>query len=211
MLPTSIDCVPDDDICVYIDEVGRGCLSSIVCAAVVVWPRDYIPLCDEDEKLLNLIKDSKKLTPKQRDKLDTFIKKTDVEYAIGWIDNDEIDEINILQATFKAMHVALDKLNTKFDRIVVDGNRFKTYMNKTGDFIPHTCVVNGDNKLLQIAAASIIAKTYRDNLMIDLHNSDESLMPYKWDKNKGYGTKEHMDAIRKYGITRYHRKTFVHI
>jgi ribonuclease HII len=211
MLPTTIEDIPDDGICVYIDEVGRGSGATCVTTACVIWNNNYKPNTQEDEKLLNMIKDSKKLSAKNRDKLAIFIKENAIEYSIHCIDNEEIDRINILQATFKAMHCALDKLTIKFDRIVVDGNKFKTYMDKDGNFVPHTCVVNGDNRILGIAAASILAKVYRDNLMIDLHNSDETLQVYCWHKNKGYLTSEHMEAIKKYGLSKYHRKTFIHI
>lgn len=155
-----------------------------------------------------MIKDSKKLSEKNRDKLADFIKKNAVAYGVGCVDNKVIDQINILNATFKAMHIALDEINTQFDKIYVDGNRFKTYLNKQGDFMPHTCLIEGDNKLLQIAAASILAKTYRDKMVIDLSNSDPKYEVYGWNKNKGYGTKQHMDAILSHGLTEHHRVTF---
>ena len=211
MLPTILEDKDISSTLIGIDEAGRGCLCGVVCAAAVIWDPQFEPSNSEEEKLLQLIKDSKKLSVKQRDKLEIFIKKNAKEYAIGTIDNHEIDNINILQATFKAMHKALDNVSTKYDKIYVDGNRFKPYLNNDGEFVSHTCVVDGDNKLLQIAAASILAKTHRDKIMVDLHNSDERLQVYGWNKNKGYGTKQHMDAIKKYGITDYHRKTFIKI
>ncbi len=192
------------------DEVGRGPGCGPVCVAAVIWDSDYIPENDEDERLLNSIKDSKKLSEKKRIQLSEFITRVCKDYAIACVDNHVIDDINILQATFKCMHNALDKLNTDFDKIYVDGNRFKPYMNKNGDFIPHTCVVKGDNQLLGIAAASILAKVYRDNSVVEYFNSDRKYQPYAWDKNKGYLTKTHIDAIKKFGITDYHRKTFLH-
>ena len=210
MLPTVLNENDNDYTIAYIDECGRGPLAFNVCAAVVIWPKDYEPKTKEDEKLLDLIKDSKKLSAKQREKLSTFIKVNATEYAIATIDNEEIDKINILQATFKAMHCALEQLKTRIDKIYVDGNKFKPYIGNDGEFIPHTCVVNGDNKLLQIAAASIIAKQHRDTQMIELHNSDKALQVYGWDTNKGYGTKAHIDAIKQFGKSKYHRNSFIH-
>jgi ribonuclease HII len=211
MLPIYLEDTNLDEIIVGCDEVGRGCGSGPVCAACVVWSSEYVPKTTEDEALLNMIKDSKKLSAKNREKLSIFIKNNAIAYSIATIDNKEIDKINILQATFKAFHKALDELNTNFDRIMVDGDKFKTYMNKDGDFVPHTCISKGDNKLLQIAAASIIAKVYRDNYITDLHNSDEKLQVYHWDKNKGYLTKEHINAIRTFGLSEYHRESFIHL
>ncbi len=210
MLPTTLDDYPND-ILIGIDESARGSGIGDVCAAAVIWDPSYQPQTKEDEKCLNMIKDSKKLSPTNRDKLAEFIKKNAVDYAISTVDNNEIDKINILQATFKAMHMALDQIKAKFTRIVVDGNRFKTYMNSQGEFVPHTCIIRGDDTLLSIAAASILAKCHRDKMITDLHNSDERLKVYGWDKNKGYLTKQHMEAIREFGLTPYHRTTFIHI
>jgi ribonuclease HII len=211
MLPTTIDGLYDEGVCAYIDEAGRGPGAGCVCAAVVVWPKDYVPATKEDEKLLNMIRDSKKLSQKQREKLEVFIKANAQEYAVATIDNEEIDSINILQATFKAMHNALDQLTVNLDRIFVDGNRFKTYVDQGGSFIPHTCIVNGDGTLLQIAAASILAKTHRDKMMVELHESDDALKVYGWDTNKGYLTKAHMDAIKAHGLSSHHRRSFIHL
>jgi ribonuclease HII len=211
MLPTTLPDFDENIVIAACDEVGRGTLCGPVAAAVVIWDKDYQPKTKDDEKCLNLIKDSKKLSAKNREKLAEFIKTNALDYAIATVDNNEIDKINILQATFKAMHLALDKLQTKFDRIVVDGNRFKPYIDKSGDFIPHTCIVKGDDSLFQIACASIIAKVYRDQEVTNIHMSDEKLHVYCWNKNKGYGTKEHLNAIKEHGITPYHRKTFIHI
>jgi ribonuclease HII len=210
MLPSTLDTLDETEIIVGCDEVGRGCGAFSVCAAVVIWPDCYVPSTPEDEKLVNMIKDSKKLSAKRREEIAEFIKKNACEYAIASIDSAEIDKINILQATYKAMHKALDMLNTKFTHIVVDGNKFKTYLNKDGDFVQHTCIVSGDNALLQIAAASILAKVHRDNEISMLAKSDPSLARYGWEKNKGYLTKQHMDAIKEYGMTPYHRRTFIH-
>lgn len=194
-----------------IDEVGRGCLAGPVCVAAVIWPSDYKPKSDQDAKLAGMVKDSKKVTQKNREKLADFIKQNALDYAIAFIDNKEIDKINILQATFKAMHNALDQLTQPFTRIYVDGDKFKTYMTQTGEFVPHTCIVNGDNLVFQIAAASILAKTTRDKYITDLSATNETLNRYGWEKNKGYGTKEHFEAVRKYGMSDYHRRTFIHL
>jgi len=173
------------------DEAGRGCLAGPVVAAAVILPPDYT------HPLLN---DSKKLTEKQRYKLREEIEKTALSYAVGIVDNHAIDEINILKASIKAMHLALDKLNTTPEFIIIDGNRFIKYKN-----IPHQCIVKGDSKYFSIAAASVLAKTYRDDLMNDLHNQ---FPHYNWKKNKGYPTNEHRKAIKEFGTTAYHRMSF---
>lgn len=211
MLPDTLEEFNPNDVLVGIDEAGRGPGAFNVCAAAVIWPKNFEPASEEDRCMVDMIKDSKKLTAKRREKLAMFIKKNAVAFSMATVDNDEIDEINILQATFKAMHSALDKLDAPYDRIVVDGNRFKTYIDKNGNFVPHTCVVNGDNVLISIAAASILAKVHRDTEIVRLVESDKSLEPYGWDKNKGYLTKQHVEAIRKYGLTKYHRKSFIHL
>jgi ribonuclease HII len=210
MLPLTYGDISLDNILVGCDECGRGPGSGPVVAGCVIWDNEFQPKNSEEEKMLNMVKDSKKVTPKNREKLAEFIKDNAIAYGIGIVDNVEIDKINILQATFKAMHMALDKINVPYTRIMVDGNRFKPYIGHNGEFIPHTCIVNGDGILFQIAAASIIAKVARDKMMVDLHNSDTSLQHYAWDKNKGYLTKQHIDAIKQYGLSPYHRKTFIH-
>lgn len=215
MLPIVFEEFPDD-VLVGCDEVGRGPAASVVCAAAVIWDKDYVPETKEDEKLLHMIKDSKKLSEKNRNKLSEFIKKHAVAYGIATVSNQEIDKINILQATFKAMHLALDQIKIPFDRIVVDGDKFKPYIRKntTNDeepyFVPHKCIPKGDNRLLQIAAASILAKVHRDNIIIELHEANPRLQVYHWNKNKGYLTKQHMDAIKEHGMSEYHRRTFIH-
>ncbi|MBK6563845.1 MAG: ribonuclease HII [Saprospiraceae bacterium] len=173
------------------DEAGRGCLAGPVFAAAVILPDDY-----KNEHL----NDSKKLTVFQREKLRKMIENDAVEFAIGRVENDEIDKINILNASFKSMHFALSDLNTFFDHILVDGNRFLSFGQ-----IKHTCIVKGDGKYMSIAAASILAKTYRDECMQNYHLKYPE---YKWNQNKGYPTLQHRKAIQKYGITEYHRKTF---
>jgi len=173
------------------DEAGRGCLSGPVVAAAVIFPSDF------EHPLLN---DSKQLSEKQRDILRPIIEKEALAFGVSYIFEDKIDEINILQASILAMHKAVDKLSLNPEHIIVDGNKFKPYKD-----IPHTTIVKGDAKYLSIAAASVLAKTYRDDYMLKL---DEEFPNYFWKKNKGYPTKQHRDAIRKYGITSHHRKTF---
>jgi len=174
-----------------VDESGCGCLAGPVFAAAVIFPFDF-----QDER----IKDSKKISEKKRQILIDIIKKESLAYAIEMIQPDEIDKINILNARFMAMHAALDRLHIKPEYIIVDGDKFRDY-----NHITHTCIIGGDNKFLSIAAASILAKTARDDYMLKLH----SVYPqYGWDTNKGYGTKKHMEAMREYGITDYHRKSY---
>lgn len=211
MLPIVLSdpCYSNDRI-VGIDEAGRGCLAGSVCAAAVVWRSDFVPATAADEKNINLIKDSKRLSAKRRESLASFIKDNAVAYGICMVDNKEVDAINILNATYKAMHGALDLVpRSGYDRIAVDGNRFKTYVDTSGDFVPHVCVVNGDNTVFQIAAASILAKTARDASIVALHDANEELQVYKWCDNKGYGTAVHIDAIRQHGASAHHRMTFL--
>ena len=173
------------------DEAGRGCLAGSVYAAAVILPKDF------KNELLN---DSKQLTEHQRYALREVIEKEALAWAVGVVTPAEIDEINILNASFLAMHRAVDGLKLKPQHLLIDGNRFKKYQD-----IPHTTVVKGDGKYLSIAAASILAKTYRDDYMKTLH---EEYPYYDWSSNKGYPTKKHRAAIRKYGTTPYHRMTF---
>ncbi len=173
------------------DEAGRGCLAGPVFAAAVILPEGY------RNAMLN---DSKKLTPKARQQLRPEIEKNAVSWGVAWVDNDRIDEINILRASIMAMHLALDKLSLRPDHIIIDGNRFYPYKN-----IPYSCIVRGDSIFASIAAASVLAKTYRDEFMISLHASYDQ---YGWDRNKGYPTLCHRSAIEKYGITPFHRKSF---
>lgn len=174
-----------------VDEAGRGPLAGPVVAAVVIY--DNITFNDE-------IIDSKKLSEKKRERLFYWIIKNAKDYGIGIVDQKRIDEINILQATFSAMKIALTKLRIKPDLILIDGNKSFEYD------VPIKSIVKGDSKSFSIASASIIAKVTRDRIMKDLH-SDYSV--YGWDKNKGYGTKAHFDAIKKFGISPIHRKTFL--
>ena len=184
------------------DEAGRGCLAGSVFAAAVILPEGY------QNQLLN---DSKQLTEKKRYQLREMIERDAVAWAVGIVTPEEIDKINILNASILAMHRALDQLQVRPEAIIVDGNRFKPYYERgergevRGERIPHTTIVKGDGKYLSIAAASILAKTYRDDYMNQLA---EEYPQYDWKSNKGYPTKNHRDAIRQYGITPYHRKTF---
>lgn len=173
------------------DEAGRGCLAGAVYAAAVILPLDY------KNELLN---DSKKLTEKQRYQLRPIIEKEALAWAVGVVTPQEIDKINILNASFLAMHRALDKLALRPEYILVDGNRFKPYQS-----VPYTTVVKGDGKYLSIAAASILAKTYRDDYMNALH---QEYPMYDWLSNKGYPTKKHREAIRRFGTSPYHRMSY---
>ena len=173
------------------DEAGRGCLAGSVYAAAVILPDDY------QNDLLN---DSKQLTEKRRYQLREIIQRDAIAWAVGIVTPEEIDKINILNASILAMHRALDQLKIRPEAIIVDGNRFKPYQQ-----IPHTTIVKGDGKYLSIAAASILAKTYRDDYMNHLA---EEYPQYDWLSNKGYPTKKHREAIKQYGISPYHRKSY---
>ena len=183
------------------DEAGRGCLAGSVYAAAVIFPPDY-----QNEEL----NDSKQLTDKRRKQLREIIERDAVAWAVGIVTPDEIDRINILNASILAMHRALDQLKVRPEAIIVDGNRFKPYYQPSAlspqpSPLPHTTIVKGDGKYLSIAAASILAKTYRDDYMDALA---KEYPQYDWLSNKGYPTKKHREAIRQYGITPFHRKTF---
>ncbi len=173
------------------DEAGRGCLAGPVVAAAVILPQDF------QHEILN---DSKQLTEKQRDKLRPIIEKEAVTYAVSFVYQDQIDKINILNASILAMHRALEKLSRFPEFIIVDGNKFKPFHQ-----IQYQTIVKGDSKYLSIAAASVLAKTYRDEYMKKI---DCDFPEYLWRKNKGYPTKDHRDAIRNHGTTIHHRKTF---
>lgn len=181
------------------DEAGRGCLAGSVYAAAVILPPDY------QNDLLN---DSKQLSERRRYLLRKIIERDALAWAVGIVEPDEIDKINILNASILAMHRALDQLRLRPEVIIVDGNRFKPYRHEVEGVtvnIPHTTIVKGDGKYLSIAAASILAKTYRDDYMNRLA---EQYPQYDWLSNKGYPTKKHRDAIRQYGITPYHRRSY---
>jgi ribonuclease HII len=173
------------------DEAGRGCLAGPVTAAAVILPENF------ENKILN---DSKQLSEKARERLRPIIEEQAISFAVTHLEPLVIDEINILNASIKAMQDSILKLNPKPEYIIVDGNRFKPVLD-----IPHSCIIKGDAKFMSIAAASVLAKTYRDEYMNRIH---EEFPMYNWKQNKGYPTKEHREAIRKYGVTKYHRMSF---
>lgn len=173
------------------DEAGRGCLAGPVYAAAVIFPPNY----SNPE-----LQDSKKLSEKQRNKLRIQIEKDALTWAVGIVDNNEIDEINILKASFLAMHRAIDLLTEIPEYLIIDGNRFTPYKK-----IPHSCIIKGDGKYMAIAAASILAKTHRDEYMEKMHIQ---YPVYDWNSNKGYPTEKHRKAIQEYGLTPLHRRTF---
>lgn len=187
---------------VGIDEAGRGCLSGRVYVAGVIFPKEI-----DDAKYLE-IKDSKKLSRKKRAELREFIEKTALAYNVEYSEPDEIDDINILNATLKTMHKVVDGLNIKPDTILVDGNQFNIYTDSNGDVIPHQLVKGGDNLYYSIAAASILAKVYHDEYVQKLCDENPEYDKYDWRNNMCYGTQKHRDAIQEYGITKHHRKTF---
>jgi ribonuclease HII len=174
-----------------VDEAGRGCYAGPVFAAAVILPKGFY------HPQLN---DSKKLSVKQRELLQPVIEKEAIAFAVAAVDHTEIDQINILQASFKAMHLAIDQLGIRPRFLLIDGNRFKKY-----EGIEHQCIIKGDGKYASIAAASILAKTHRDAFMLQLHRQ---FPQYGWDKNMGYGTIIHRSAIQQHGLSPYHRKSF---
>ena len=173
------------------DEAGRGCLSGPVVAAAVILPTDF------SHPFLN---DSKQLSEKKRDELRPIIEKNALAFGVSFVWQQEVDKINVLQASITGMHRSIEMLQTKPEFIIVDGNKFRDYKD-----IPHKAIVKGDAKYLSIAAASVLAKTYRDEYMGKIH---QEFPMYNWVKNKGYPTKEHRNGIREFGATKYHRKTF---
>lgn len=173
------------------DEAGRGCLAGPVTAAAVILPANF------ENKILN---DSKTLSEKTREQLRPIIEEQAVSFAVTHLEPLVIDKINILNASIKAMQESILKLNPKPEYIIVDGNRFRPVLD-----IPHSCIVKGDAKYMSIAAASVLAKTYRDEYMNRIH---EEFPMYNWKQNKGYPTQEHREAIKKYGVTKYHRMSF---
>ncbi|MDE3124142.1 MAG: ribonuclease HII [Bacteroidota bacterium] len=173
------------------DEAGRGCYAGPVCAAAVILPPHFF------HPLLN---DSKQVTVANRNELRAIIEQSALAWAVAMVSHEEIDTINILQATYLAMHRAIAQLSLQPDLLLIDGNRFKPYPG-----IPHQCIVKGDGKFAAIAAASILAKTHRDAYMQALHHQ---FPQYNWQKNKGYGTAEHRKAIMQYGLCKYHRQSF---
>ena len=187
-----------DKIELGIDEAGRGCLFGPVCVGSVIW-------LSEDPEPDLVIKDSKKMSEKKRYLLRDYIQENAIDYSIQFIDENVIDKINILEATIKGMHKCIDDIVTRVipDTLLIDGPHFLFY-----DNINHVCINNGDNRYKSIAAASILAKTERDNYIKELVKENPELEKYDIQNNKGYGTKKHLDAIKKHGITKWHRKTF---
>jgi ribonuclease HII len=173
------------------DEAGRGCYAGPVFAAATIMPVDF------HHPLLN---DSKQVNEKDRDLLRSIIEKEAISFAVAQVDHSEIDRINILQASYKAMHLAIAQLNPQPSLLLIDGNRFKPYLG-----IPHHCMIKGDGRFVSIAAASILAKTWRDEYMRKIHSE---FPHYGWEKNKGYGTADHRKAIEQFGLSPYHRKSF---
>ena len=173
------------------DEAGRGCLSGPVVAAAVILPDNF------QHELLN---DSKQLSEKKRQELRPYIEEHALAYGVSFIHQEEVDELNVLQASITGMHRSIQQLNIQPEFIIVDGNKFKPY-----EEVPHQTIVKGDAKFMSIAAASVLAKTYRDEYMEKIH---QEFPQYNWQKNKGYPTKEHREAIRQFGATIYHRKSF---
>ncbi|WP_316842628.1 ribonuclease HII [Pedobacter gandavensis] len=186
-----LNCYQNELVEAGCDEAGRGCLAGPVFAAAVILPKDFIA---------GQLNDSKKLNHKQREALRIIIEKEAIAWAVAEVDHQEIDKINILNASFLAMHRAVEKLALKPEYLVIDGNRFKTYPE-----IPHSCIVKGDGKYLNIAAASILAKTHRDEYMEKIA---EEYPVYQWKQNKGYPTIVHRNAALVHGLSPYHRKTF---
>jgi ribonuclease HII len=227
-------CEDSNETQVGVDEVGRGCFSGPVVAGAVVWDSQWLQENVSKYPILSQIKDSKKLSEKKRKECETFIKNNSKAYAVSFVGPDVIDNENILKATMKAMHEAISKVDVllkegyqtgdqcvQIDRLLIDGNNFNPYVSITERslqnmedenyrlFIPHECVIKGDDVYLSIASASIIAKEARDAYMKKLCNDDPSLNEkYDWKNNKGYGTKKHMIGIEQHGLTEHHRKTF---
>ncbi len=182
---------PTNEVVCGVDEAGRGCIAGPVVAAAVVLPKNFTH---------NFLNDSKQLSEQQRNQLRPIIEQNALAFGVGIIDNNKIDEVNILQATYLAMHQAIDQINIKLDLLIIDGNRFKPYKN-----IAHQTIIKGDGKYIEIAAASVLAKTYRDEIMEKI---SQEFPIYHWQKNKGYPTIEHRKAVKEFGSCEYHRQTF---
>lgn len=199
---------------VGVDEVGRGSLAGPVVAGAVIWNPMGTPRStgDSSGELWREIRDSKKLSPSKRSLLSQYIREEAIDWALGEASAEEIDRLNILRATHLAMHRALDALRVRFDSILVDGDRFKPYMDvpnaETGGYVPHDCIIEGDSKYVSVAAASIIAKVHRDAIMHGL-STRADCSAYGFDRNVGYGTALHVAALRDVGASREHRLTFV--
>lgn len=190
-----------------IDEAGRGCLFGPVCVAAVIWlPEDPLHRGEPPPE----IKDSKKVSEKKRNLLKDYIEENALAYSVQFIHHDEIDKTNILKATMKGMHQCVDDIlkQVSVDTILVDGNKFEIYTDDDFNYIQHKCIIGGDNKYKSIAAASILAKTYRDNYIYDLVKQNPDLEKYGLSNHKGYGTKKHREALIEYGSTLGHRLSF---
>lgn len=190
-----------------IDEAGRGCLFGPVCVAAVIWPK-LDPLNNGNPP--PEIKDSKKVSEKKRLILKDYIEQNAIAWSVQFLSHEEIDKTNILKATMMGMHRCIDDIRKqmKLDTILVDGNHFQAYTDENLDCIDHECVIGGDDKYKSIAAASILAKTHRDNYILELSKTNENLEKYGIPKNKGYGTKQHMDALKQLGPIKGHRRSF---
>jgi len=190
-----------------IDEAGRGCLFGPVCVAAVIWPK-LDPLNNGNPP--PEIKDSKKVSEKKRLILKDYIEQNAIAWSVQFLSHEEIDKTNILKATMMGMHRCIDDIRKqmKLDTILVDGNHFQAYTDENLDCIDHECVIGGDDKYKSIAAASILAKTHRDNYILELSKTNENLEKYGIPKNKGYGTKQHMDALKQLGPIEGHRRSF---
>jgi ribonuclease HII len=197
----------EDTIEIGIDEAGRGCLFGDVFIAGVILPQNIVELIEKEKKKV-IIRDSKKLSKKKRMIAKEFIERVAIDYCVVQKSNEKIDEINILQATLEGMHDVVRNIGRKPEKILVDGNRFPNYFDEEGNEIKHECVVKGDDTYLSIACASILAKTNKDLYIEKMVKEHPDLEKYDLLNNSGYGTKKHIEAIQKYGITNFHRKTF---
>ena len=187
---------------VGVDEVARGCLAGRVYSAAVIWPPEF-----DEYEIHPIIKDSKKLSKKKREELKDYIEENAIDFNVAYEEPEIIDNINIRNATFSAMHKAIEGLNVVPEFILVDGNAFNPFY-KDNDLIPHKCFVSGDAKFTSIACASILAKVYHDFYIEELCENNPDLKKYGWESNMCYGTEEHINAIKQYGISNHHRKTF---
>ena len=187
-----------------VDEVARGCLAGRVYSAAVIWPKELDPEIEHP-----IIKDSKKLSKHRREYLKDYIEETAIDFSIGWADEKCIDDKNILNATYIAMHNAIDGLNVYLDFLIIDGDKFQTYYDRYNEGVAHKCVINGDSKYVPIACASILAKVYHDKYIENLCDEHPELDErYGWRSNMCYGTAQHIEGIKQYGISPYHRKSF---
>jgi len=195
----------EDNIELGIDEAGRGCLFGRVYIAGVILPNNILELVDEEDIV---IKDSKKMSKKNKIRAKKFIEKHAIDYNVVYKENNYIDQYNIFASTMEGMHDVVDNITIKPDKILVDGNSFRKYYDNDGNIIEHECIVEGDNKYMSIAAASILAKTYKDEYIQNIVNEYPDYKKYDLENNSGYGTANHLEAIKLYGITPHHRKTF---